>query len=238
VEQKSAFEKIAGHPALPLFVGAGLSLDTSGDLIVRSYILLFLAIWMAVDVCLWISKVSLIVHRKDFRPAACGLSLSLIGCLLLAPIEYLETKKASEQQEEVFMHLLVPTPTMESNLEDIGISIRNDSRSDVDVRSLTCEVVAAVFEGGMSVDGMNQIHAPPQGLERGGDSNTIPCLKGLYIIHAPLMCVDIKAFLAYEIVDQPGRISTKEFRHWGRQSPVGFSWKNAALNAPNNCTRR
>src|SRR6266851_2084003 len=95
-------KRILDHPLTPLLVGAGVTLDGPGNIVVRSGFLGFCGLWLCYDlgIRLWEKKWRL--HWKI-------ISFSVIWCAtfiaVMFAMRWLLTLKLEEFQQDAFMHL-------------------------------------------------------------------------------------------------------------------------------------
>ncbi|SRR5579883_89406 len=224
------WEKVATHPVVPLSIGVFLSLDTAGNVIIKSWVLLLLWLWIVVDLGLLIRK-----RRWQRQIKFCLFSLvaGFTATIMLEVIHFLFSLKLNERQVNTYLHLSANAYLPPSG--DLGTSlftVTNGGDSIIARYHLGCLVNLIVASNGMTVENSSSsVQGSREPLRPRGDATTERCLNASRINNSP-ECADVTLQFVYVLDAQPEITNTKLFRFrtfndhghliWSRH-PVGNS---------------
>ena len=244
--------KLLPHPAWGLMLGAAVSFVGRGDLALRSYALLFIALWLAVDLWAWL------LTKPDPRRLNYCLGWTATSGMLIVvmwTMWWWLDGKLQDQRDDVHQHLTAThqlRPGEEDDPMHTAFSVSNDSASVISRRhGITCltnlsvgndetsssrSVVSWVWPNG-TIGYSGSVHtfdlpSASSPLLPGGDAQTDPCLQGWAFVHGTA-CADITLIFWYSLEDQPDSQQEKRFRFVATKGKTGqFQWSPQPVQSP------
>ena len=237
---------LASHPVIPILVGAALTWDTAGNLLVKSYTLAALFLWLCIDISIWIWP-----KRTLFRYALWATLCCVSGIMQMLAMRYLLSTKLEEQQSDVQKNLKMVMFSTEQHGAELTITLTNGGSSTIGKHSVKCipNVLSMKDGGGMNTkNGQNGSgiygfidEHPAAELLFKGDSETDTCFKSTAIrFMSPIECGDVTVEVNYVLESQPQMKNAKRFRfvtmivngksYWAQQ-PIDFIDTSCVIHA-------
>jgi hypothetical protein len=235
--------KIFLYPVWGLVVGALVTFSGRGELTLRSWGLLLIAVWLSVDLWAWLLPRTDKYHIK-YAFGWTATNVMLIG--MMGIMWWWMDGKLGDQREEVFQHLTADhsiPPGFEDDPVYTVFTVENGSSYPISKRhGITCLTNFAVGNGGTSarrlmstwMDGQQMVlsgsvHTFDRDpaltlLEAGGDAQSEQCLRPLDF-QSGTDCADVTVIFWYTLQTQLENQQLKQFRFVAERGKTGqFSW--------------
>jgi hypothetical protein len=230
-------KKILPHPVAGIVVATLIAFSGRGELVLRSYGLLAIVIWLNVDLWAW-----LLPMRCSLKHAIGATSSSLMLIAMMGVMWWWMDGKLQDQQEDVFDHLGIQfemTPTLGANaVMKSNVTIVNGGHFDVGKFEILCHAVLIEWEDGSKLKNGTLGYASSQTVFRaGGDGATVNCM-GLIRVSANLsngmprkfVCGDVLVDVKYTLATQPLAEQQKRARFVSREN-TQFNWKSEPVDS-------
>lgn len=243
------------HPIVPILLGCLIAWEAPGNIVVRSYTLLFLWLWLAWDVWQglktseWYKR-----HRNILFCLSCGLS----ALAMMETMKWFLDLKLQEQRENVRQHLrfshYIPSGEEDDPMHTI-FTVTNDSSYEISRNhQIGCEVTLAVGDNGAAkVQAVGRpaifnpdddsITLPAYGkrprirvsstLAPGSDAESANCLRWFQFTFGT-DCADVTVIFWYSLETQPDSEEDKKERYIASKGKDGkFTWVQQPVNSMN-----
>ncbi len=185
---------------------------------VRSLAVVFCAVWLSIDIGIWISETKLSKQSKSimFSTASCALC-----CLAMGIMYWFMFSTLEDQQTDVKGHLKIslfwPSP---NEISKLGVIVTNEGSSAIGERhALRCEANRITLQNGLGFEDLSLGNSPSRTapIEANGDSE---------------ICADITAVFTYSLRTQPAFFDEKKYRFTGRVEGHQFVWTPQRIDYP------
>jgi hypothetical protein len=239
---RGPFKEVSGHGTIPTIIGAAVAATGHSQMLVRSLAVVICAVWLSLDVGVWLSKTK---WSKQWKGIAFCISSSFLCCLAMGIMYWFLASTLEDQHNETFQHLTANhylVPGEEDDPMHTMFSVTNGGSYEISEKhGITCLTNLAVGNGGASVQGMfswvadGKVHIsggihtfglPPAAttLLPGGDAQTDQCLNWWKFAKGT-DCADITLIFWYSLESQPDVQREKSFRFVAYKGKNGqFSW--------------
>ncbi len=224
------------HPLWGVIVGALIAFSGRQDLLLRSFGLFLVAVWLSVDIWHWLLRRH---GRWSFRFVfGWSATSSLLIGVMLVMLWWLKGQ-IHDQQDDVYNRL---TFSVEPNRNDPLRSfffVRNGSGFDLGKHSMKATPHLVVRTNGTPViiqTGTYKLSFECGGfsdsLGGGAETQTYPCLQNISVTGG-VSCVDTDITLDYTLLNQPNELLTKSVR-FVADARDGFLWHPQPTESPYN----
>jgi hypothetical protein len=237
---RKQFKKFSGHGTFPIILGAAATATGHSQMLVRSIAVVVCAIWLSLDVGIWISEAN---WREQVKAIVFCASTWILCCLAMGIMYWFLLSTLEDQRTDVSQHL-VPrheVPPGEDDPMHTMFSITNGGSFDISRKhQITCFTRLAlssngtgvvsgmwsgVVDGHLTLSGSELVHTSSDYVLRaGGDAVTEPCLQ-FFRFENGTSCVDMDLIFWYSLDTQPNYEEEKKFRYVAYKGKNGeFMW--------------
>jgi hypothetical protein len=232
---RGTFKRISGHGTVPLIIGLLLAATGSSAMLFRFVGLLVCALWLSLDIGIWLSKstFSKFVKHWLFCAATC-----LCFVLAMRAMEGILISALTEEQDDVFQKLTaIATVPPSGETSKSFFTFTNGGKTDIGMHQVSCNVGRIISISNKSVwTGSPDssvfedfpINFP---IRSGGDAQSTTCLYRLFKDWEPISCADVRVRIRYSLVTQPTLIKQKEFR-FVMQKILDQNWHPEPVDLP------
>jgi hypothetical protein len=221
-------------------------------MVVRSVAIIVCAIWLSMDVGVWVSEAR---WGEQWKVILFSTSLCVLACLAMGIMWWFLSSTLDDQEDDVWQKLEASAYTPSSgNLFLSTFTVTNGGAIAIDKNhEMSCALKEVVTPGGRWSDNMFATsRTEPFEIEPGGDSESFACLTmngrtpifGMGFTHpgggidTPVpKCVDVTLKIDYAIVTQPLRSKTKELRFVANEND-GYAWHKYPVEMPGSPCQR
>lgn len=245
---------VVRYPVVAVLIGALIT--GTGNFTIKSYGLLLVAIWLAIDLWAWLlnpsKKFRLYwwVHKWRFVIGWAGTSILLI-CVMALMFVFLNGILADERTESLDkLTIDYSIPSSEIGSHAAVVTVVNGSSYDISGRHrLICQVHVERFAGSGGLDNLEFMQRPDEGWVMGahwdtlpiadtgivihgkGDAESTSCLSVLHFTNTPIKCADITYIFQYFLADEPQYRQEKKTRIVTYPDAAGnFKWYRESLD--------
>ena len=215
---------VSGHGVFPLLIGALIAATGHSQMFWRSLGVLLCAVWLSLDVGLWISKAKWKEQYKAilFCAATCMLCVLAMCFMRGFLLSTLEDQQANVDGNITARASLSPSGAVWNSV----FSVTNSSSFDLNY-AISCGA-RLIVDANQNVFSRDTFLATATGiLERGGDADSSQCLSAVSS-QTPVMCADVDLRFDYALETQPATHKSKRFRFMGYRESGNFEWYRKA----------
>jgi hypothetical protein len=219
---RSVVKAISGHGLWPILIATGVTISGHSAMLIRSVALLVCAIWLSVDIAIWIAEKKWPLYLKSMALSAamtgsCCLAMGIMYWFLLSTLE--------DQQSNVDANLIGSVflpPGGDVWLSHFSVTNKSNWR----LRYLiTCAPKMIVDEDQSTFTGAGWAMSEPSWLEAGGDTDSSQCLSTIRIGNKnAILCADVELDVLYALETQMVGQKHKRFRFVGYREANKFEW--------------
>ena len=222
---RGPFKTVSAHGAIPLLIGAAVTASGYSQMIVRSVAIVLCAVWLALDIGVWIFSLEWSTGKKNmvFCISAC-----ILCCLAMGVMYWFLASTLEDQRTDTMSRLtaqIYPDPEETKSV----FSITNEGREVIGHHQLSCEIHTVLGSNGAAVEDLSSDVHEVASTMGPGESQSDACLSEFVFTPYRLVCADIVVDFSYELDNQPGIRQTKKLRFFGYGSP--FRWIPEPENA-------
>ena len=222
-------KKILDHPLTPLLVGAGVTIEGPGNIVVRSGSLLFCGLWLCYDIGIRLRKKAWRLHWKiiTFSIAWCVTFV----CVMLV-MKWLLSLKLEELQSDAYEKLSVTAlmpPGAATNPDPTLFSVVNGGKTEFATYQIVCVINylqhdKVVFRAHPPLDEtFQQLARSSNHLGAHGGSDSASCLEK-YVISANFVCADVTVKVNYTLESEITEQKSKRFRFATAGNNGAYEW--------------
>lgn len=248
---RERFQKVSVHGTIPILLGGAVTATGHSQMLVRSLAVVICAVWLSLDIGVWLSEAKWSEHWKGL--AFCA-SSSVLCCLAMGIMYWFLASTLEDQRNETLQHLTAEhhlVPGEEDDPMHTMFSVNNGGTNVISRKhGITCLTNLAVGNNGTSesrgisswidngqmvISGLaHTFDRPPASsvLLPGGDAQTDQCLK-VWGFANGTDCADVTVIFWYSLDSQPDIHQEKDFRFVAYKSKTGqFSWYGETISEP------
>jgi hypothetical protein len=223
---QAILKSISGHGLFPILIATGITITGHSAMLVRSIALVVCAIWLSVDIAVWISQRRWRVHWKSMAFSA----VTTLACCAAMGIMYWFMLSTLDDQQANVTSNIVPSVSLppSGNAWLSLFSIGNKSNFKLQSK-IWCAPRMILDSGDNTFTGPHWEYGPSGTLEPNGDMNFTQCLAGVRIDTA-IVCADVYMNFDYSLDTQPAIPKTKRFRFVGYSGRDKFEWYQVSVD--------
>jgi len=219
----SRVQKKLPHPVVGIVIATLVAITGRGELQLRSYGLLMIAMWLSIDLWVWILAQP---TRWKWIVAGSAPSIMLISVMW---IMYSGLQgRLEDQQDDVYQHLeLHVRPS--SNAQNVMFTMKNGGTTDLGPHGIACNLSIARFENSVTLEDMLLERTPESDRLVAGDAESSSCLS-VSPVKFPMVCADMTVHVQYVLATQPETKRDRLFRFFGHKDGAEFVWDQQPVN--------
>ncbi len=242
-------QKKLPHPVVGIVIATFVAFAGRGELVLRSWGMLFIVVWLTVDLWVWL------LPKRDTYRVKYAIGWTVTSLMLIAVMGIMWwwlNGKLEDQRDDVYQHLAashsIPPGSEDDPMNTMFTITNNGSYEISDKHQILCNTHLAVGVGGTSTirgfvsgissqgtkfnilgGGLDREHFPIQiasttPIAPGGDAQTEPCLSA-YHFTPGTECADVTIIFWYALETQPDLEQEKDFHFIALKTRAGgFSW--------------
>jgi hypothetical protein len=224
------YKKLPGHWFFPILVGTAVTASGHSSMLVRSYALAFCALFLSLDVGLWLFDRPWKIWTKaiSFSAACCLWSCLAMGVMYWFLSSTLEDEEADAEHNLTAEVSLPPSGDPIQSL----FAVRNGGSTTIAKHDIRCFANGLVGNNGTSILKDYSLQAqwydgslPP------GDSDTVQCLIVDGFANG-VVCLDLTLDVRYKLETQEDVEKMHSFRFVGLYDQGKFFWVKQPVNTP------
>ncbi len=206
---RGPFKTISGQGTIPIIIGAATAATGHSQMLVRSAAVIICAIWLSLDVGIWISDTN---WSKFWRGITFCASASFLCCSAMGIMFLFLSSTLEDQRADTSNHLTVQIyPELE--VMNTVFSMTNGGSETIGSHQLLCRIITLVFKNNSGISEMISKILESNSEMNPGDSQSDACLSNFKSF--PIVCADIVVTLSYQLVNQVGIPQEKDLRFVG-----------------------
>jgi hypothetical protein len=206
------FKRISVQGVIPIIIGAAVAATGHSQMFVRSLAVCVCAVWLSVDIGIWISETDWQAQWKGWWFC---LSTTFLCCFSMGIMYWFLLSTLEDQQNDVSanlkIHAFIPAS---HNIMDSGITVTNDSGTDIRDHRIMCwsRRIVNSSSSGIGDLGLGAFTPEKSQLNAHGDADTSYCLAPFKGVVGQAVCADITVDVTYSLETQPLIKKHKELR--------------------------
>lgn len=212
--------KILPHAGWGLTVGAAITFTGRGDVAIRSYGLLFVAVWIAVDFWAWLIPAIDYFEKPNrigFKYCIGAAFTCALGTGLMLIMFWQLRDRLEDDREEVERNLSIIAQMPDNqDIHKIRATMINNGQQDIaSHHQILCRVNRMNLQNGSTVTNVGWgASQSPAVIQKHGDGESDACLKGSpdWGENNAVICMDMTVEIDFSLVMQPSILMTKRVR--------------------------
>jgi hypothetical protein len=210
---RGPFKKISGHGTIPIIIGAAVVAEGHSQMLVRSVAVVLCAVWLSLDIGVWISETK---WQRQYKAITFCAASWLLCCGAMGIMYWFLESTLEDQRADVFQNLggsVVLPPS--GYVMNSSFTFRNNGKTAIGSHQISCSINRFYAnDGKVSIENVRTAIVGPQvPLEPGGDGQSEICWFILPPESLPNpKCADITLEMVYVLETQPKYTQHKEFR--------------------------
>ena len=217
-----AVRAISGHGLFPIFVATAITITGHSAMLIRSIALIICAIWLSVDVAIYVSDRTWNLYWKSIF---LSLVTTLACCASMGIMYWFLSSTLEDQRIDAERNLLSGVSLPPSGRwQDSVFTLSNNSGVKISAHQISCGLNLLVFGNRYNrntIGSGSAVDFPVSNfpIDPGGDTESEECFSHFIQLDGGMarnfepICIDTSIVFRYALENQPGTFDAKQFRY-------------------------